>query len=196
MARPIWRESGRHRPTDRGRTTDRDDRRRPSRVVSLRAARPPGVLAATSRRPAAATCAAAATSMMGVARLKDGVTVEAPAPRSRASPGAGATIPGLQPGSGRQRLPLAESIVGDIRPMLLLLLGGAALLLAIACVNVVSLLLVRSEGASASWRFAAPSGPRTDGCFRQFVTEATVLVAASPRRPATRAARRQFALRA
>jgi len=40
---------------------------------------------------------------------------------------------------------LSEVIVGDPRPILLTLLTGGALLLAIACVNVASLLLVRSE---------------------------------------------------
>ena len=52
-------------------------------------------------------------------------------------------------GQGASVMPLYEEIVGDIRPILLVLLGGAGLLLVIACVNVSSLLLVRSESAEA-----------------------------------------------
>ena len=40
---------------------------------------------------------------------------------------------------------LSDAIIGEIRPILLVLLAGACLLLLIAGVNVVGLLLVRSE---------------------------------------------------
>ena len=48
-------------------------------------------------------------------------------------------------GQGASVIPLTEAINGRIRPILLLLLGGASLLLVIATVNVASLLLVRAE---------------------------------------------------
>ena len=60
----------------------------------------------------------------------------------------------------------------------MLLLGGAALLLAIACVNVVSLLLVRSEGRKRELAVRSTLGASNGRLIRQFVTEATVLVAA------------------
>ena len=49
-------------------------------------------------------------------------------------------------GQGASLAPLTEVIVGDVRPTLMVMLGGAGLLLLIATVNVAALLLVRSEG--------------------------------------------------
>jgi predicted permease len=79
-------------------------------------------------------------------------------------------------GQGASVIALSEAIVGNIRPMLLLLLGGAALLLVIACVNVVSLLLVRSEGRKRELAVRSTLGASNGRLIRQFVTEAVVLV--------------------
>ena len=73
--------------------------------------------------------------------------------------------------------PLADVIVGDIRPTLWLLLGGAALLLVIACVNVVSLLLVRTESRRRELSVRLALGASRARIVRHFVTEAGVLVA-------------------
>src|SRR5580704_15281140 len=84
-------------------------------------------------------------NLNGIGRLQDGVSVE----MARAEMKTIARQLELQyPNDNRDQsasvLPLAEVIVADIRPILLVLLGGAGLLLVIACVNVSSLLLVRS----------------------------------------------------
>jgi macrolide transport system ATP-binding/permease protein len=118
-------------------------------------------------------------ALSGVGRLKDGVTVEEALAQTK---GIAAQLerqyPDSNRGQGASVVPLANVIVGDIRPMLLLLLGGAGLLLAIACVNVVSLLLVRSEGRKRELAVRSTLGASTGRLIRQFVTEAFVLVAA------------------
>lgn len=73
---------------------------------------------------------------------------------------------------------LTEVVAGDVRPILLVLLGGAALLLLIACVNVSSLLVVRSESRRREIAVRGALGASPVRLIRQFVTEGFVLVLA------------------
>jgi macrolide transport system ATP-binding/permease protein len=116
---------------------------------------------------------------LGVARLKDGV--------SAASALADVTTIALQlekqyPDSNTDRhgylLPLADVIVGEVRPILLVLWGGAALLLLIASMNVASLLLVRAESRRREIAVRGALGASRLRLLRQFVTEGVVLATA------------------
>ena len=71
---------------------------------------------------------------------------------------------------------LSKMIVGEIRPILLLLLSGAGLLLLIACVNVSSLLVVRSESRKREMAVRGALGASRTRIACQFVTEGLVLV--------------------
>ncbi len=86
--------------------------------------------------------------------------------------------PGDNRGASASILPLSDSIVGGIRPILLVLLGGAGLLMLIACVNVSSLLLVRSESRRREIAVRGALGASRFRLNRQFVTEGLVLVLA------------------
>lgn len=115
----------------------------------------------------------------GVARLKDGVSVE----MARANMKAIARqlelqYPADNRGQGASVLPLSEVFVQNIRPILLVLLSGAGLLLVIACVNVSSLLLVRSENRKREIAVRGALGASRARLIRQFMTEGLVLIAA------------------
>jgi predicted permease len=118
-------------------------------------------------------------NMYGVARLKDGTSVEmARANMTAIARQLEAEYPDSNRGQGAAVALLSDVIVGDIRPILMVLLGGAALLLVIACVNVASLLLVRSERRRRELAVRCAVGASPARLIGQFMTEAFVLVAA------------------
>jgi predicted permease len=118
-------------------------------------------------------------NLNGVGRLKDGVTVQmALADMTSIAKQLEVQYPGTNRGQGASVMPLSEEIVGDIRPILLVLLGGAGLLLVIACVNVSSLLLVRSEARKREIAVRGALGASRARLVRQFITEALVVVIA------------------
>ncbi|MBT9330339.1 ABC transporter permease [Acidipila sp. 4G-K13] len=114
----------------------------------------------------------------GMARLRDGVTLSSASANMKAI---AAQLEKQYPASNRDQgasiRPLRESIVGDIRPVLLTLLCGAGLLLLIACVNVSSLLLLRSESRRREIAVRGALGASSARLARQFITEAFALIA-------------------
>jgi predicted permease len=117
-------------------------------------------------------------NLYAVGRLKDGVTVQAALANMQSIAG---QLERQYPDSNRDRgasvMPLSEEIVGYIRPILLLLLSGAGLLLLIACVNVSSLLVVHAERRKREIAVRGALGASRARLGWQFVIEGLVLVA-------------------
>jgi macrolide transport system ATP-binding/permease protein len=118
-------------------------------------------------------------NLRGVARLRDGVSVEtASADMALIARQLEKQYPDSNRGQGASVMPLSETIVGNMRPILLMLLGGTGLLLLISTVNVASLLLVRSDGRKRELAVRSALGASRARLVSQFVTEGLVLVVA------------------
>ena len=116
--------------------------------------------------------------LRAVARLKEGVSPDAAlADVTQIAKDLEAQYPDSNSHQGATVAPLSEIIVGDVKPVLLLLLGGVGLLLLIACVNVASLLLVRSETRRRELAVRRALGATRARLVRQFVIEGFVIVA-------------------
>jgi len=111
-----------------------------------------------------------------VGRLKDGVSIDTALANVKLIARQLETqYPDSNRGYGAVLTTLAESMVGDIRPILLMLLAGAGLLLLIASVNVSSLMLVRSEGRKREIAVRSALGASRSRILSQFATEGLVL---------------------
>ena len=118
-------------------------------------------------------------NLYGLARLKDGVSIQAAlADTTLIAQQLEKQYPDSNRGQGAAVAALSEVIVGEIRPILLMLLGGSGLLLLIASINVASLLLVRSESRKREIAVRNALGASPARLFCQFVTEGLVLAAA------------------
>jgi predicted permease len=118
-------------------------------------------------------------SLRGVGRLKDGVSAAAVLANLISIAKA---LEKVHPDSNRNQganvAALGDVIAGDIKPVLLVLMAGAALLLLIAIVDVAGLVLVRSENRKRELALRMALGASSIRLLSQFVTEALVLVLA------------------
>ena len=117
-----------------------------------------------------------ASGQDAVGLLKRGVTLEqARQDMARVNRGLAAAYPDADAGIKARVVPLKEHIVGELRPVLLVLLGAVAFVLLISCVNVANLLLARSNSRQREFAIRIALGAGQHRIVRQLLTESVLL---------------------
>jgi putative ABC transport system permease protein len=116
----------------------------------------------------------------GVARLKPGVTpAEADADLKRAAAMLERDLPATNAKWSAVAVPLADQTLGDVRPALLLLLGGVGVVLLIICANVANLVLSRAVARQRELAVRVALGATARELARQSVVESFVMAIVS-----------------
>jgi len=115
----------------------------------------------------------------GVGRLKPGISLEqARADMDRVTSNLAAAYPEADKGIGASFVPIRQDMLGDVQPILLVLLGAVAFVLLIACVNVANLLLARSTARTREFAIRAALGAGKRRLIAQILTESVLIALA------------------
>ena len=132
-----------------------------------------------SRQTGVATLTRGARFLTAVGRLKPGVTVDqANAEVAGIARHLSETYPDTNRVVGGVVVPVHEQAVGGTRPALLVLLGGVAVVLLMACVNLANMMLARSTARQKEMAIRAALGAGRGRLIRQTLAESVLLALA------------------